>query len=67
MYSILIRDSSNATLWSYYVEDEQVVTGTKTEIEDKVKSLLTTITLNRIKVVHNTTLAGTFTITDVTE
>lgn len=67
MYSILIRDSSNATMYSFYVEDEVVFKGTKTEVEAKVKSLLNTITLGRIKVVHNTTLEGTFTVTDVTE
>lgn len=57
MYSILIRDLTNASVWTYYSENEVRFTGTKEEAEAKVKTLLNTVTLNRIKVVHNTTLA----------
>lgn len=66
MYSILIRDEKDATKWSYALdENEAVWEGTKEEAQAKVQTLLVTITLNRIKVVHNTTLTAAFTIDDV--
>lgn len=65
MYSILIRNETDATKWSYLLEDEQVWTGTKEEVQTKVQGLLSTILLSRIKVVHNTTLVAGFTVTDV--
>lgn len=66
MYSILIRDERDASKWSYALdENEAVWEGTNEEAKSKVQSLLATIVLSRIKVVHNTTLTAAFTITDV--
>lgn len=67
MYSILIYDGTAKT-WSFHKDaDEAVYVGTLAETQDEVKKLLNTVTLNKIKVVHNTTLTANFTIADVTE
>lgn len=69
MYSILIRDSSNAAKWSFHLdEDEAVWEGSLEEAKAEVTKLLATITTNKIKVVHNTTIdySGVV-IADVTE
>lgn len=66
MYSILIRDETDATKWSYALDDNEAVwEGTKEEAQAKVQSLLATVVLTRIKVVHNTTLTAAFVIDDV--
>jgi hypothetical protein len=66
MYSILIRNEADATKWTYMLdENEAVWEGSKADAQAKVQALLATITLNRIKVVHNTTLTAAFTIDDV--
>lgn len=66
MYSILLRDEKDAMKWSYALdENEAVWEGTKAEAQSKVQSLLATVVLSRIKVVHNTTLTAAFTIDDV--
>lgn len=68
MYSILIRDNTDATKWTYHLDsDEAIWNGSKTEAQVEVQKLLLTVTLNRIKVVHNTALTAAFTIDDVSE
>lgn len=57
MYSILIRDSSNASKWSFHLDDDEAVwEGTLAEAKAEVQKLLATLTTNKIKVVHNTTI-----------
>ena len=66
MYSILIRDEKDPSKFSYYLdENEAVWEGSKEDAQAEVTKILATITLSRIKVVHNTTLTGSFTVTDV--
>lgn len=66
MYSILIRDAKDASKWSYYLdENEAVWEGSKADAQTEITKILATITLGRIKVVHNTTLSGSFTVADV--
>ena len=66
MYSILIRDAKDASKWSYYLdENEAVWEGSKEDAQAEITKILATITLGRIKVVHNTTLSGSFTVADV--
>jgi len=68
MYSIILRDATDATKWSYHVDDNAAIwTGSKAEAQAEVQKLLLTTTLNRIKVVHNATLTAAFTIDDVSE
>lgn len=67
MYSILIRDNADASKWSFHLdEDEAVWTGTQDEAKEEVGKLLATVTIGKIKVVHNTTLTAGITIADVT-
>lgn len=66
MYSILIRDATDATKWSYALDENEAVWEGDTEAaKAKVQSLLATVVLSRIKVVHNTTLTAAFAIIDV--
>ena len=66
MYSILIRDAKDASKWSFYLdENEAVWEGSKEDAQAEITKILATITLGRIKVVHNTTLSGSFTVADV--
>lgn len=66
MYSILIRDEKDAAKWSYYLDaNEAVWEGSKADAQTEVAKLLATVLIGRIKVVHNTTLTGAFTVTDV--
>lgn len=66
MYSILIRDAKDASKWSFYLdENEAVWEGSKEDAQAEITKMLATITLGRIKVVHNTTLSGSFTVADV--
>lgn len=66
MYSILIRDEKEPSKFSYYLdENEAVWEGSKTDAQTEITKILETVTLGRIKVVHNTTLTGSFTVTDV--
>lgn len=66
MYSILIRDAKDASKWSFYLdENEAVWEGSKADAQAEITKILATITLGRIKVVHNTTLSGSFTVADV--
>lgn len=69
MYSILIRDASNASKWSFHLDDDEAVwEGTLAEAKSEVQKLLATVTTNKIKVVHNTTIDYSgVTITDVAE
>lgn len=69
MYSILIRDASDASKWSYHLDDDNAVwEGSLDEAKAEVTKLLATTTTNKIKVVHNTTIdySGVV-IADVTE
>lgn len=69
MYSILIRDASDASKWSYHLDDDNAVwEGSLDETKAEVTKLLATTTTNKIKVVHNTTIdySGVV-IADVTE
>ena len=66
MYSILIRDDKDPSKFTYYLdENEAVWEGSKEDAQTEVTKILATVTLGRIKVVHNTTLTGSFTVTDV--
>jgi hypothetical protein len=66
MYSILIRDEKEPSKWTFYLdENEAVWEGSKADAQAEITKILATVTLGRIKVVHNTTLTGTFTVTDV--
>lgn len=66
MYSILIRDAKDASKWSFYLDaNEAVWEGSKEDAQAEITKILATITLGRIKVVHNTTLSGSFTVADV--
>ena len=66
MYSILILNSSGS--YDYVLDDDSAVwTGTLAEAKTKVGKLLNTTTINKIKVVHNTTLTADIGIVDVTE
>ena len=57
MYSILIRDASNASKWSFHLDDDEAVwEGSLAEAQEEVTKLLATTTTNKIKVVHNTTI-----------
>lgn len=66
MYSILIRDEKDPSKFTYYLdENEAVWEGSKEDAQTEVTKILATVTLGRIKVVHNTTLNGSFTVVDV--
>lgn len=66
MYSILIRDEKEPSKWTYYLdENEAVWEGSKADAQTEITKILATVTLGRLKVVHNTTLTGSFTVTDV--
>lgn len=66
MYSILIRDEKEPSKWTFYLdENEAVWEGSKADAQTEITKILATVTLGRIKVVHNTTLTGSFTVTDV--
>lgn len=66
MYSILIFDPVTKT-YSYHKDaDDAIFVGTAEETQNELKKLLSKVTLNLLKVVHNTTVTAEFTITDVT-
>lgn len=67
MYSILIFDPDTKTYSYHKAEDDSIFVGTVTETQDELKKLLTTVTLNKLRVVHNTEVTASFTIKDVAE